>query len=43
MGEVVLDSHCPHQTQFQLRPNISREVIRLVRKLDLENSPQTER
>jgi hypothetical protein len=26
-----------------LRPNISREVIKLVRKLDLENDFQTER
>src|SRR5208283_3071646 len=43
MGEVVLDSYRPHQTQFQLRPNISREVIKLVRKLDLENNFQTER
>ena len=37
MGEVVLDSYCPHRAKFELSPRISREVIRLVGKLDLES------
>ena len=36
--EVVLDSYCPHRGKFQLSPSISREVVRLFGKLDLENS-----
>ena len=36
IGVVVLDSYCPHHGKFQLTPNISRKVIKLVRKLDLE-------
>jgi len=36
MGEAVLDSYCPHNEEFQLTPNISRKVIKLVRKLDAE-------
>jgi Fe-S-cluster containining protein len=35
-GEAVLDSYCPHHGKFQLTPRISREVIRLVRELDVE-------
>lgn len=35
-GEVVLDSYCPHHEKFQLTPRISREVIKLVQKLDVE-------
>lgn len=37
-GKVVLDSYCPHRAKFQLSPSISREVIRLVGKLDLESN-----
>jgi hypothetical protein len=36
MGEAVLDSYCPHHEEFQLTPSISRKVIKLVRKLDVE-------
>ena len=36
MGESVSDAHCPHHEEFQFTPSISCEVIRLVRKLDLE-------
>ena len=36
MGEAVLDSYCPHHGEFQVTPSISREVIKLVRKLDVE-------
>ncbi|MGB9023874.1 MAG: YkgJ family cysteine cluster protein [Candidatus Bathyarchaeia archaeon] len=36
MGEPLLDSYCPHHEEFQLTPSISRKVIRLVRKLDVE-------
>jgi Fe-S-cluster containining protein len=36
IGEVVLDSYCPHHGKFQLTLSISRKVIELVRKLDLE-------
>jgi len=35
-GEVVLDSYCPHHEKFQLTPSTSREVIKLVRRLDVE-------
>lgn len=35
-GETDLDSYCPHHGKFQVTPNISREVIKLVRKLDVE-------
>lgn len=35
-GEAVLDSYCPHHGEFQLTPSTSREVIKLVRKLDAE-------
>ena len=35
-GETDLDSYCPHHGKFQLTPCISREVIKLVRKLDVE-------
>jgi Fe-S-cluster containining protein len=35
-GEAVLDSYCPHHGEFQLTPSISREVIRLVRRLENE-------
>jgi Fe-S-cluster containining protein len=35
-GEAVLDSYCPHREKFQLTPSISRRVIKLVRKLDVE-------
>jgi len=38
VGEVVLDSYCPHSAKFQLTPSISREVIKLVEKLHLENN-----
>jgi Fe-S-cluster containining protein len=31
-----LDSYCPHHRKFQLTPRISREVIKLIRRLDLE-------
>jgi hypothetical protein len=36
IGEAVLDSYCPHHEEFQLTPSISRKVIKLVRKLDVE-------
>ena len=35
-GETDLDSYCPHHGKFQLTPCISREVMKLVRKLDAE-------
>ena len=35
-GVTVLDSYCPHHGEFQLTPTISRKVIKLVRKLDVE-------
>jgi hypothetical protein len=35
---VVLDLYCPHHGQFQLTPSTSREVTRLVRKLDAEKA-----
>jgi hypothetical protein len=38
LGETDLDSYCPHHRDFQLTPNISREVIKLVRKLDVESN-----
>ena len=38
MKEVVLDSYCSHRGKFQWSPSISREVVRLFGKLDLENS-----
>jgi Fe-S-cluster containining protein len=36
-AEAVLDPYCPHHGEFQLTPITSREVIKLVRKLDMEN------
>ena len=36
-GEAVLDSYCPHYEQFQLTPSTSRELIKLILKLDAEN------
>jgi len=36
MGEVVLDSYCPHHGEFRLTPILARKVIRLVQKLDYE-------
>ena len=36
IGEAVLDSYCPYHDKFQLTPSISRKVVRLVRKLDME-------
>jgi Fe-S-cluster containining protein len=35
-GETALDSYCPHRGKFQLTSRISREVIKLVRTLDVE-------
>jgi Fe-S-cluster containining protein len=35
-GEAVLDSYCPHHAKFQVTPSISSEVIKLVRRLDVE-------
>jgi Fe-S-cluster containining protein len=35
-GETALDSYFPHHGKFQVTPSISREVIKLVRKLDVE-------
>ena len=37
LGETDLDSYCPNQRDFQLTPNISHEVIKLVTKLDVES------
>ena len=34
--EAILDSYCPYHDKFQLTPSISRKVIKLVRKLDME-------
>ena len=34
--EAVTDRHCPHHEEFQLTPRFSCEVIKLVRKLDVE-------
>ena len=34
--ETGLDSYCPHHGKFQLTPDISREVIKLIRKLEVE-------
>jgi hypothetical protein len=34
--ETGLDSYCPHHGEFQLTPSISRGVVKLVRKLDVE-------
>jgi len=39
-GETGLDSYCPHYGKFQLTPRVSREVIELVRKLDVETNRQ---
>jgi hypothetical protein len=38
LGETDLDSYCPNHRDFQLTPNISREVIKLVTKLDVESN-----
>jgi len=35
-NETVSDTHCPHHEEFQLTSSVSCEVIKLVRKLDLE-------
>jgi len=35
-GETGLDSYCPYYGKFQLTPSISRRVVKLVRKLDVE-------
>lgn len=35
-GEAVFDCYCPHHGTLQFTPSISYEVIKLVRKLDLE-------
>ena len=40
VGEAVLDSYCPYHDNFQLTPSISREVIELVQKLDVETKRQ---
>lgn len=34
--KVVLHLDCPHHGKFELTPEISREVINLIRKLDIE-------
>jgi len=34
--EVVLDSYCPHNEEFQLTAITSRGVIKLVQELDEE-------
>ena len=39
-GETGLDSYCPNYRKFPLTPFISREVINLVRKLDVETKRQ---
>lgn len=35
-GEAALDSYCPHHKEFQLTPSNSRDVIKLVRRLEAE-------
>jgi Fe-S-cluster containining protein len=37
LGETDLDSYCPNRRDFQLTPNISLEVIKLVTRLDVES------
>jgi Fe-S-cluster containining protein len=37
-GQPVLDSYCPYHAEFQLTPSISRKLVRLVRKLDMEKT-----
>jgi len=37
-GKAVLDGDCPHRGKFQVTPSISREVIKLVRKLSEERN-----
>jgi Fe-S-cluster containining protein len=37
-GQAVLDSYCPYHDEFQLTPSISRKLVRLVRKLDMEKT-----
>lgn len=34
--KVILHSYCPHHGEFQLKPRTAREVINLIRKLELE-------
>ena len=40
-GIVILHQHCPHYEEFRMTPKISRRVIRLVRKLDVERMRHT--
>ncbi len=35
-GKVILHLYCPHHGKFHLKPQTSREVISLIRKLDIE-------
>jgi len=35
-GRVILHEHCPHYGEFRLMPDVSRRVICLIRKLDVE-------
>lgn len=35
-GKVILHLYCPHHGRFQLKSHISRDVINLIRRLDLE-------
>ncbi len=37
-GKAVLDGDCPHHGKFQITSSISREVIKLVRKLEVERN-----
>jgi Fe-S-cluster containining protein len=37
-GKVVLDVECPHPEDFQVTPDISCEIIKLVGKLDAERN-----
>ena len=37
-GKALLDGDCPHRGKFQVRPSISREVIKLIRKLIAERN-----
>jgi len=39
-GKAVLDGDCPYREKFQTTPGISRKVIKLARKLDVERKRQ---
>ena len=41
-SKTVLDRHCPHHREFRLTPQVSRKIIRLLRKLSAERKSRTD-